>query len=256
MLSTKHQVPPASFLLLEATLMPIAGDVGVAWTLQHEILFYIVFAITILNRHIGTLVFSGWLAFLIGTWAGYLPQYDIPILSRLSSPVDIEFFFGMTAAYFLTSGHIKNFKIYLWIGFISFLAFGLAENMKLFDGYASSARLAYGLSSMMIVIGITGVESRQSFRLPKFLVVIGSASYSIYLFHLVCIGVAYKLLEVSGVRTLISINLQYVILVLAGVGGGVVLSRVIEFPLINLVRKLRERYSASPLRYPEMDKSA
>ena len=247
-LSIKHSVPPITFLLLEAALMPITGDVGVAWTLQHEILFYIVFASAIFNLRIGLCVFAAWLTFLIGSWTAFFPQFDIPVLLRLSAPVDIEFFFGMAAAYWATSKYLKNYKIHLWLGLISFFAFGLAENLKMFDGYAPSGRLAYGLSSMLLVVGITAAESRKPFVIPKFLIAVGNASYSIYLFHLVCIGIAYKLIDLTGLRPVIPVNIQYVILVGAGVGGGMVLSRIIEFPLINMVRRLRAKFQASGIR--------
>ena len=237
-LSKTHVIPPISFLLLEASLLPIEGDVGVAWTLQYEVLFYIVFAVMIINLRIGICIFIAWLIFLIGTWVNYFPKFDIPILLRLSDPFDIEFFFGMAAAYLITSKHITSYKTHMWLGFILFFSAGLAENLYMLDGYTASARLLYGLGAMLLIIGITGFEFKRAFAIPKFLIEIGNASYSIYLFHLLCIGVAYKLFHVASLDSVLPVNIQYAVLVIAGVTGGMALSRIIEFPLINWVRKL------------------
>ena len=80
-------------VLLWASLLPSSGEVGVAWTLQHEILFYLIFSVAILHRRIGIAVFGVWFA-LIGACSvfGYAPEGSA-LLLKLVSPFNLEFFF-------------------------------------------------------------------------------------------------------------------------------------------------------------------
>lgn len=233
----KQRLIDAGFIFLSATLLPIDGDVGVAWTLQHEILFYLIFAVAIINRRIGLGIFSGWLGFIIWNWMFRSVPYNVPFIDRLSAPVNIEFFFGIFAAFLVQEKLLKSFRLFTIMGSVFFLGFGIAEDFHVFNGYDASARIAFGLSSMLIVAGIAGANLHGFLKSPRILVSLGSASYSIYLFHLVCIGVIYKLMSLAGLLTVIPVTMLYVILVSAGIGGGIVLSRLIEFPLLNVVRR-------------------
>lgn len=236
LLSTKNKTLDPVFLLLQATLLPMRGDVGVAWTLQHEILFYLFFAIAIFNRRIGFCLGSIWVIFVVAMWGGHLAPDTFPVIQKLASPFNIEFLFGILAAYVVQSGRLNWFKTCAVVGGILFVCFGIAENLGEFNGYEPSSQLAYGLASALIVMGIATAEMRSKLKMPKILAEVGSASYSIYLFHLPCIGVTYKLLSVAGLLTTIPVSILYSILVAAGVIGGVVLSRTIEHPILRTTR--------------------
>ena len=68
----------------------------------------------------------------------------------------------------------------------------------------------------------------------------GNASFSIYLMHLFIISVVYKLLQVTGLNTLVPIELTYFLLVAASIFFGVIISRIIEYPVMNWFRSMME----------------
>ncbi|MBC7750339.1 MAG: acyltransferase [Candidatus Saccharibacteria bacterium] len=248
LLSSKNKTLDLAFILSTATLLPFGGDVGVAWTLQHEILFYLVFAVAIFNWRLGLGLFASWMILVFTIWDAATTPSSFPLIQKLVAPVNLEFFFGLAAAYVVQSRRLNSFKICAWIGAAVFLTIGIAENLGMFDGYAPSSQLAYGSASALIVMGIATAELRGGLRVPKLLTVLGSASYSIYLFHLPCIGVVYKLLAVTDLLKTIPIPMLYAILVATGVFGGVLLSQMVVYPLMNYVRGI---LSHRPKRHPK-----
>ena len=225
-------------ILQNMTLLPLGGDVGVAWTLQHEILFYLIFSFALLDRRIGISVFALWFVFIAVNWTtGFVPPTS-PALARLASTFNLEFFFGMLAAY-LVKHHVANQRyLFFPLGAIGFFGFAFSENIGWFNGYAPSAQVAYGISSMLVVIGIASANLNGLLKAPRFLTELGSASYSIYLLHLPCIGVIYKLLAVTGLLTRLPLAVLYALLSAGAIGTCVVISKLLEYPLMNLVRDL------------------
>lgn len=235
--STPKMIDPV-FLLSASTLLPIAGDVGVAWTLQHEVLFYLLFAVAIFNWRLGLGLTVAWMIFVAAVWVLPVQPLNFPVLHRLAASFNVEFFFGMVAAYVVQGRSLNWFKTCAWLGATIFVGFAIAENLGWFDGYSPLSQLAYGLGSALIVMGVATAELRGRLKVSKSLAELGSASYSIYLFHLPCIGVTYKLLGVIGILKSVPVPLLFAILTAAGIVGGVVLSRLVEYRLINVTRSL------------------
>lgn len=236
-LSSTLVFPSAGTVLQHATLLPFGGEVGVAWTLQHEILFYLIFATAMINRQMGISVFALWLCFILGSWASGLVYDGSPVLARLASTYSLEFFFGMLAAHLVTILPTRLIYPVLTVGIGAFCSFALAENVGLLYGYAPSARLAYGISSMLIVIGIAGANLNGRLVAPRFLAQLGTASYSIYLLHLAVVGVLYKLLTVAGLQKAMPSDLLYPVLVAGAITSCIIISRMVEYPLMRWVRR-------------------
>lgn len=232
----KHALPTPLFLIQWLLLVPSTADLGVAWTLQHEILFYFLFSVAIINRRAGYVTLGAWLIFILACWQTQPDFTDSALLMRLGSIFNIEFFFGMLAARLVARHTLAKPLHVLCAGGLLFLTCAVLEDFELMNGYASAARIAYGLCSMLIVIGLAFSEKTGRLVLPVFLARLGGASYSIYLFHLPCIGVSYKLLELSGVAHKLSVPVTYFLVVGAGVLAGMMLSRILEFRLIAITR--------------------
>jgi len=66
-LSVHRSMPSVSFILQSMTLLPHVGEpiLGVAWTLQHEIIFYLLFSIAIINTQAGIFIFFIWLILIL-----------------------------------------------------------------------------------------------------------------------------------------------------------------------------------------------
>lgn len=240
----KNHKPDFLIVVNSITLLPTLNDpyIGVAWTLQHEIIFYAFFSISIINYRIGLIIFITWITAVITSWyVGYENQGNA-IANRLLSNYNIEFFLGMCAAWITLYNHKiiehdrKHTKFIFVIGLFSFLTFGLLENSNMFDKNSHMARWAYGLSSMLIVIGLASASELNNKRTSNLLSGLGLASFSIYLTHYIFIGIMYKALELSGLFTLFYTWFTYALLSASGVIGGIVVSRYIEHPLTNLTR--------------------
>jgi exopolysaccharide production protein ExoZ len=223
-----------------ATLLPTGGEpmVGVAWTLQHEMVFYGVFAVLIVHVRAGMALLGLWL----GAMAyGALPSGPRGIEAVFVSAYNLEFFFGMAAAWWLRRHEVARPGAILALGLSLFALFALAEVLGRMDGYAAWARLAYGLPSALIILGLVELERGMRIGVPARLLWLGRASYSIYLFHLFGIGLAYKLWVAAGLMDLAPAWIGYGVISAAGIGGGIAVSRLVEYPLMGWTRRLLAR---------------
>lgn len=66
-MAVTHPLPPLGRLAASALLLPLPGDLAlpVAWSLQHEIVFYALFATLIISRDLGLMLLGGWLALIV-----------------------------------------------------------------------------------------------------------------------------------------------------------------------------------------------
>lgn len=252
---SKNHKPDLSVVLNSATLLPTLGDpyIGVAWTLQHEIIFYAIFSIAIINYRIGLIAFLTWITAFIANWLLGYSSHENAALNRILSPYSIQFFLGMFSAWITlrnqkTSEYFKdnsedvkkmrrNAKLIIIIGLFSFLMFGFAENLNMYDKNSVFARCAYGISSTLIIIGLATAGEIKNKRVLKIATILGSASFSIYLTHYIFIGIIYKLLEISGLFTSFYVWFTYLLLLASGIAGGVIISHYIEHPLTELTRR-------------------
>lgn len=229
-----------SLLLLPQDTEPL---LGVAWTLTYEMVFYAVFAVLIVHRRLGMALVAAWFAAILASFAGLRLLPMLP--ASLLGVYNIEFFFGMAMAAWLRARPVPRPDLVLALGVAVFLLVAVLENAGIVDGYAALARLAYGPASALIVAGAAGIGMARAVRVPSLLRTLGAASYSIYLFQFVFIGIAWKLwsakLPVSGTPALLAC---FVLLSVAAVAGAVVVSRLVEYPLMRAVRRWSERRAA------------
>ena len=238
-----HPVPPLFEVAWSATLLPSHNEplLGVAWTLQFEIVFYAVFCLLILNRKIGIAIFAFWLA-----WIG-LAQYENSFGGELPGSLygmyNVEFFLGMGAAYWLKNHTVPSPRLVLIAGIGLFIFAGESENYKLIDGYANWSRVIYGLPSAMIILGVAEADRQRLITVPTIFKTLGAASYSIYLFQFVFIGLAWKLYLSAGLEEKLSHTTCFALLAVSGVAGGILASQCIEYPLMGIVRRSRSAFS-------------
>lgn len=156
-------------------LQPI---LGVGWTLNYEVFFYLVFALALAVGRRAlvpaiTTILTG--LFVAGT---ALPQETVAH-AFLGNPILFEFLLGALAAKLFISGRLAAVPpvIAILAGLALLLAFAWLPN----EGYF---RVLYrGLPSLLIFIGVLNIDSKITW--PKWWIHVGDASYSIYLFHLI-----------------------------------------------------------------------
>lgn len=237
-LSPSRMVPGIAEIAWDGLLLPVLGDaiVGVSWTLRHEMLFYTFFGLCIVHRMLGRIILSVWFCAIL---LNMLMRWDVSesaLLKLTLSPFNVQFFMGMAAAWLVRSQWRGVGRPWFFWGAGLFILIGSAENLGWIDGYGLSARWMYGFSAMAMVVGLVSGEAW--FANAHTLLSLGRASFSIYLFHLIGIGAAYKVWEQTGLLAFFPIWAVYLSLCVAGVGVGVIVSRWIEYPLMRVVRSL------------------
>lgn len=210
-----------SFLLLPS---PDKGVLPVAWTLKHEIVFYVVFALVFFSRRA---------AFgLLAAWAAACAVYGLVGADAFPgnfflSPYNILFLVGVLVASTPVALSRPVVMMALGVGVAGFLAVGMSEQ---FVGpwLLLWRTLLYGVSAALVV----GALARAPFPVPRWLVQLGDASYVIYLVHLPVMNCAAVVLAALGVQQLVGPWPMLVGLVAASLVAGVAIRRVVEAPLL------------------------
>ncbi len=212
--------------------------VGVTWTLQFELVFYAVFAVLIANRAAGLAVLATWLALILAafSWTG-LTRLPLAYFGAFN----LEFFGGMAVAYLLRRRTVPWHAVIAGLSIAAFAAVAIAEGLGWIDGYAVPARFAYGLPAMGIVLGAAEASRQGAIAVPALLRRLGSASYSLYLFQFLFIGVSWQALIAAGLTTVVPPVLGCTIVFGIAMIGGVLLSQWIEYPLMRAFRTALDR---------------
>ena len=181
------------------TLLPykLAPALSVAWTLQHEVLFYALFMGFALT--IGVLWgFIGWLG-LIGAFAlvvGEVPREWAPFLA----PINAEFGFGVLAAWLYSRDSTGSDRWY-WAGCVASMAAYVAL------GGAVSHRIFFGAAVAFAIVPLCRREAKGMLSFAPALVFLGAASYAIYLVHNPVLSVTARLLKADWPIHLIALTM-------------------------------------------------
>jgi len=223
-------------VLWSALLLPSFHDplLGIAWTLQREMVFYAVFALLIENRRAGATAMAAWLCLILASslglgTAGLAPQFG--------GIYGLEFFVGMAAAYLVRSGFIPAPRALAALGLALFAASMVAETIGILNGFDGAARLAYGGSGALLVAGVATAERKGRLSVPVFLQTLGGASYSIYLFQFVFIGAVWQIGLKTGLMARMPHLASFAIIAVTAVVGGILVSFAVEQPLLRLIRR-------------------
>ena len=227
--------PTISSGLLQLLLFPIDKKelvIGVSWTLQYEMLFYLLFALLIFNRVIGRAVFIFWFLILVVQFIG-VHNFSIPLVS---SAFCFQFMAGIVAAYVVSTVSIQHLKKFFYVGISILLITWWAELSNLLNGFGKNSRLLYGIAFSLVVIGVVAIENGKNMEYPKIWLILGKSSYSIYLTHLLFGGVYYKILDLIEVLAVLPALISLVIVVLLTVVSGVIFSHIVELPVTRYLR--------------------
>jgi peptidoglycan/LPS O-acetylase OafA/YrhL len=99
----------------------------------------------------------------------------------------------------------------------------------------------------LLIASVAMVEQSRAFSVPGWLRILGGASYSIYLFQFVFIGLAWQTLQAIGLGRAAPHWVQFAILSAAAILGGVFTTRFVEQPLLRAIRSGTGRKQTKPL---------
>jgi exopolysaccharide production protein ExoZ len=239
-------LPSISSGLSQFLLLPIVPDfrlVGVSWTLQFEMLFYAAFATLILHRLVGMLLMAAWLVAAV-YWHFIM---DMPANTMLLSSYVFQFFIGMLAGYVILTtdrGYGRSAAIIGAAGLCGLFYIELEGGALL---SLDVMRICYGMAFGLIVIGLVGIENRYAYHTPKLMRTLGSASYAIYLGHIIISTILYKVVKLSGVLAFIPMWAAALGVISLTLYLCIELSERVETPMTNGIRRyMLTRFAPKP----------
>lgn len=205
----------ASLGFMSMAVKGVHPIVYVGWTLEWEMLFYLVFGLSLWFR----------------SWAVTLSVTSLALIGialAVSNFILLEFLAGLLVALLFKHYGFSNFgKSTLILGGL-LLSLSISEEVR---ALVESRVILWGLPSVLIVYGAVAAPQVSS----KFGKLLGDASYSIYLIQILSIPVFYKLL--SFLKIQLSSDLLAIGCLIATTIGGTVMYLLIEKPMTRLIKR-------------------
>jgi peptidoglycan/LPS O-acetylase OafA/YrhL len=189
----------------------------IGWTIELEMTFYALFAISLMFKKISTSVLCASVGILF-----------LVFVCNFST-ILIEFIFGMLIGLFVRDKRVS--PSWNWTALV--LAGAGFAISAVFDLASVERVIKWGIPAFLLVFGVIGINQLRK----TFLVEIGNASYSIYLVQVFVIPATYKIV---GRMNLAQFSEVWAVMCLMlTIGAGFVVHRVIELPITNRLQKWR-----------------
>jgi exopolysaccharide production protein ExoZ len=211
------------------------APLGVAWSLFHEVAFYAVFSLMILNKRLGIGLFALWVSVCL---VCFNFTSDTP-LQVYTSAFNLYFPVGIAAYYLYRK---PGSGVLFGVAGVATVAFAVAS----LPSDQSAFRVVFVGGLALLLIAVAKLERQGTVRVPAALVFLGDASYSIYLTHLAFSGVLLKLLLRSGAPSSIGREGVYLCVLAATVLLACLAYVLVERPLLNLLRTRHAVRAATP----------
>ncbi len=183
----------------------------VAWTLMHEMLFYIFFSLYFFCRNFFVLISALWVILILNIDNAS----DNYLFDFLLNVHNVQFFFGVTVA-FAVYNYNKLYKELFAVGVILIILFIFGSYFQLdnvvYKNY-SVKTIYLGMSFSFIVYGIYGIDRYLSISYPFIFIFLGSASYSIYLIHYPLVSVFNRITSLLYPQIISMHHLIFIIIV-------------------------------------------
>lgn len=209
----------------------------VAWSLFHEIAFYVVFSILVLHRRAGIACFVAWAVACLAIYSAPLPP-ERTAFAVYTAAYNLYFVLGMLGWWLWRRGGSGIAELAVGAATVA------AATALVWSGQPGYLLMMGGFA--VLLAGLVKREAAGKVRVPGWLVAVGNASYSLYLIHEHVATLLLKIAIRTGVYAQVGAQVTY-LLVLAGTTCvGVAAYRVIEGPLLSVLRK-SERKPVAPL---------
>lgn len=219
---------------------PDAPPIGPAWTLFHEVAFYAIFSLLLLNKKLGLCALALW-----GVISAALYHYpgtnDRNAFTVYTAAYSLYFILGMVAYYIYQRG--GKGIIETVIGLIT-----LAVWFILLETPNELPKLILPIAFALILGGVTKMEEHRLISSPAILNYIGNASYSIYLTHEAIEGLLLKIFIKTHIADYIGANFTFIFTLAGTISLGCVAYAFCEQPLINWTRQIKANWTSIKLR--------
>ena len=206
------------------------------WTLNYEMIFYVIFTITIIFFRDNKIIACSSIIILF-VLLNYAFKEKSFIFQIYSNTILFEFIFGLFVYYIWKKYNIKYSEISLLKKNILF--FLLTLIILILVNTHLPRIISFGIPAFFLVLIF--LFFLKNFRFPKIFILLGDASYCLYLIHPYIIQFFYKFLNISGLN-LIQEILYTVIIIICTLLISILFFKFIEKP-INF--KLRKNFIAN-----------
>jgi exopolysaccharide production protein ExoZ len=214
----------AAFIPFERAHGAIMPLLGVGWTLNYEMFFYLVFAALIwLPAGMRTVVLLAVMLALVTLGRVIQPE---GVLARFyTNPILLEFAAGvMLATWWM---YHRKTRLDRWMGIglcvVGCIGLLLAARPEGFEQLMPERALIFGIPAVLIVAGTMLAESGGARLTGRFWALMGAASYAVYLSHTLVLQIVEKVANALGLLS------GSTVVVLAVAVAGFVASHVIGY---------------------------
>ena len=238
-----------SFFLFPDAQLPL---VMVAWSLIHELWFYLVFAVLLQFRERLLLpLLLAWGAALVLANTLYPPLQQPGVARIVLHPYTLEFIGGALAAILLYRQRPAGSRPLVLLATALLVAAGMAavHHYGILDNQGLLRAATVGTLFSLLVYAAAAAERSMSVRAPTTLLFFGNISYTVYLSHILVLAAVGRIWRGTFATTdsLLDNALVLPCMLLAVAGFGWLAWRLVEEPLLEISHRLRERWFARPV---------
>ena len=201
----------------------------VAWTLFHELMFYVLFGAIILSRSFGYALLVLWFG---ASGLMLVVPFGGPFLRESLSPLHLLFALGMVIAVIIRRQIVLRSGMFLIPG-IALLAYTSVWTM-LYGLPDINHSLLAGIGSFLVLLDLILFEREGRLQVPAWINFLGDASYSIYLVHFPLLSLTARVCFLFSQRVNISLWAWLALQVLFAVAAGIIFHLAIEKPLLRM----------------------
>lgn len=219
-----------------------------AWTLQFEVAFYTVFGILIASRIAGAAMAA---TLLLGTLvlqasAQLQIGYSVPwVVQFFFNIYNFQFFGGALVALFLRRRRLWRPRLTLLVGAAIFVGGGLLEVYTTDLANDDLRKVVYGSGAVFMLAGLVEGERSGLLTVPRSIVLLGTASYSIYIVHVIALMFLSKAIQLTALQRIVPRELLFCGFVVGAVVTGIAFSKYIERPLQRWSKAVSKRGAQS-----------
>jgi exopolysaccharide production protein ExoZ len=234
-----------SFLLLPSERLPL---VMVAWSLIHELWFYLVFSLLLLLH-------ERWLPMFLVLWALFViivncifSAVDMSVGNRIIfHPYTLEFIIGASVSLLISNDRYRNFTVrrsFLTTIFVSSIGLPLVYIFNILQNANLLRAIILGCLYGLLVLSVVTLEKAKKSGFLTPLKWIGDCSYTIYLSHLLVLSAIGRFwATVKPVAAGLSDNfIACLIMCVAVMGYGWIGYHLIERPIVGISHRLRRLF--------------
>jgi len=212
------------------TLIPVGAKsvMGIAWTLTYELAFYALALFFFRSREPIAWACVWAVSIVLGqmVFGSFGSPPPLSIASIFFNPINLEFVFGILAAWAVINGQPKSNLVFLLGGLMCFAAF-------VADGGQRDHSWMLGLGLAILLVPVVRAEQAGRIRVSMFSVLLGNASYAIYLIHPPLVSAVARV--VGRIGPIDSWKVSVLASVFTAVTAGLAYHLIFEKPILRLV---------------------